>query len=375
MAYFQTLGVPKTCYEADLLKAFRAFSLRWHPQRNRAPEAIGRFAETCEAYQILIDARFKSVYERLGPEGPRFEGFTPAAPDTVFKGFWKKYGGEDIVAQYLANGGDSAEEPPDFQPTIERLEAVQKFDQLYKGDHLPSVNPWRPTPPPSAGAANGASIREQMMSQWRDRKDTGPPGSRRLTSAAGRPRDTVPSTFSETPSQGLMAGGAPEDDRIAIATNARVLIMGLKSEPIHNGKMGTVQGIAGDRYTVQPDQGLPINVRSANVMQMPKVQVVGALEEAGMRGVVVGFDADAQRYAVQVSTGAILQLKAGNVLLSPQTCVMLTGLTDAAHYNGKWGKVLDADVTAGRYLVKLDEKTQLRVKLDNARIATPPLVV
>ncbi len=49
-------------------------------------------------------------------------------------------------------------------------------------------------------------------------------------------------------------------------------------------------------------------MRSANVMQMPKVQVVGALEEAGMRGVVVGFDADAQRYAVRPAAVLTLPL-------------------------------------------------------------------
>lgn len=52
------------------------------------------------------------------------------------------------------------EEPDDFQPTIERLEALHKFKELYKGDHLPDVNPWRPAATPTAGASlSGAGIR------------------------------------------------------------------------------------------------------------------------------------------------------------------------------------------------------------------------
>eukprot|EP00667_Euglena_gracilis_P009774 EG_transcript_9937 len=369
MAYFQVLGLPKTCYEADLLKAFRAYSLRWHPQRNRAPDAIGKFAEVCEAFQILIDARFKSVYERLGPEGPRFEGFTPAAPDTVFKGFWRKYGGEDIVQQYLAKGGDSVEEPDDFQPTIERLEALHKFKELYKGDHLPDVNPWRPAATPTAGASlSGAGIREQMMAQWRQKQgpgSTGPgpgtPTGRRQVSAMGRPRD-VPDP-----------GWSPreEDPRICLAPHTRVLLVGLKSAAQHNGKTGLVEGVSGDRYTVTLDDGSSLNVRPPNVVQMPKVRLLGNVEDD--RGVVVGFDADTQRYEVQTALGTIVAAKPATLVLANHTCVMITGLSDAAQYNGKWGKVLDFDAATSRYLVKVDANTQLRVRLDNARIATPPL--
>eukprot|EP00668_Euglena_longa_P016657 GGOE01020945.1.p1 GENE.GGOE01020945.1~~GGOE01020945.1.p1 ORF type:complete len:375 (+),score=108.34 GGOE01020945.1:99-1223(+) len=373
MAYFQLLGLPKTCYESDVLKAFRAYSLRWHPQRNRALDAIGKFAEVCEAYQILIDPRFKSVYERLGAEGPRFEGFTPSAPDTVFRGFWRKYGGEEIVQQYLAQGGDSVEEPGDFLPTIEKLEAIHKFKEMYKGDVMPEINPWRPNATPTAGASlSGASIREQMMAQWRQKQGPstvgspgsagGAGGSRRQVSAMGRPRDVPDPKWSP----------AEEDSRVGISPHTRVLLVGLHNASHHNGKTGLVEGISGDRYTVTLDDGSSLNVRPPNLVQMPKVRILGNVEDD--RGVVVGFDADTQRYEVQTALGAIVSAKPANIVLCNHTCVMIMGLADAAQYNGKWGKVLDFDADTGRYLVKLDDKAQLRVRLDNARIATPPLV-
>lgn len=41
------------------------------------------------------------------------------------------------------------------------------------------------------------------------------------------------------------------------------------------------------------------------------------------------------------------------------------GLTGAAHWNDRVGKVLEFDRENGRYLVQMTEEQQLRVKLEN----------
>ena len=387
--YFTVLGLPKTCSDADILKAFRAYSLRWHPQRNRDPNAVERLAEVCEAYQVLSDVRYRSLYERNGEKGPRFEGFKPAAPDSVFQGFWGKYGGEGVVQKYLAKEGDCTAQPPDFKPTIDQLEGVHGFNKMFNGDKIPWIDPWAPPIPAEQPGLSGASIREQMMAQWKTKRDGGAPAGaapparaasgsgpssarhnaqRRMHSASSAPPFGEP----EDPPPGVdRAREEPRAD--TLAPDMQVLLFGLRSASHHNGKTGRVQGVAGERYTVLLDDGTTLNVRPANLMQMPRVTAVGAAEAPNCKGVVTNFDADTQLYEVQLVTGESASLRPGHVVLSQGACVMVVGLSGAAQYNGKWGKVLEVDWEASRYLLKLDAKTQIRVKWENARICTPAL--
>ena len=48
--------------------------------------------------------------------------------------------------------------------------------------------------------------------------------------------------------------------------------------------------------------------------------------------------------------------------------VRIEGLTGAAQYNGKWGKILEVDREACRYQLQLDAGKQLKVKWENVRV-------
>ena len=64
--YYEILGLPRTCSDDDIKKAYRRLALQYHPDRNNAPEATERFKEATEAYQILSDAEKRSLYDRYG---------------------------------------------------------------------------------------------------------------------------------------------------------------------------------------------------------------------------------------------------------------------------------------------------------------------
>ena len=70
--YYKTLGVDKSATEADIKKAFRKLAMKWHPDRNNAPEAQDKFKVINEAYMVLSDAEKRSKYDRFGFNGLDF---------------------------------------------------------------------------------------------------------------------------------------------------------------------------------------------------------------------------------------------------------------------------------------------------------------
>jgi len=62
--YYEELGVPEGANDADLKKAFRAASLKWHPDRNQGdPSAEERFKRVNEAYQVLSNPEQRARYD------------------------------------------------------------------------------------------------------------------------------------------------------------------------------------------------------------------------------------------------------------------------------------------------------------------------
>jgi DnaJ-class molecular chaperone len=60
--YYEILGVGKDASESDIKKAYRALSLKWHPDRNTSPEAQSKFQEIGEAYETLSDSGKRAEY-------------------------------------------------------------------------------------------------------------------------------------------------------------------------------------------------------------------------------------------------------------------------------------------------------------------------
>jgi molecular chaperone DnaJ len=74
--YYETLGVSKNAGKAEIKSAYRKLAKKFHPDRNKDPQAEAKFKEVQEAYDVLADDQKRSAYDRFGHAGTQgFGGF------------------------------------------------------------------------------------------------------------------------------------------------------------------------------------------------------------------------------------------------------------------------------------------------------------
>lgn len=101
--YYDVLGVSRTAEQSEIKKAYRKLALKYHPDRNPGDEdAVTRFKEASEAFEILSDAEKRARYDRFGREGVRGAGSGGGFNDVndifsafgdLFEGFGFQFGG------------------------------------------------------------------------------------------------------------------------------------------------------------------------------------------------------------------------------------------------------------------------------------------
>uniref|UniRef100_A0A182P465 J domain-containing protein n=1 Tax=Anopheles epiroticus TaxID=199890 RepID=A0A182P465_9DIPT len=67
--FYKILGVSKNASDDEIKKAYRKLALKYHPDKNKAPQAEERFKEVAEAYEVLSDKKKRDVYDQYGEEG------------------------------------------------------------------------------------------------------------------------------------------------------------------------------------------------------------------------------------------------------------------------------------------------------------------
>jgi len=109
------LGVERDADENTLKKAFRKLALEFHPDRNPEPEAIEKFREAQEAYEVLTDPEKRQIYDHLGHDGltGRFSmSGGGRSMDDVFAGF-------SSIFEDFFGGGESAQRGRDLRYRME----------------------------------------------------------------------------------------------------------------------------------------------------------------------------------------------------------------------------------------------------------------
>ncbi|MGL5041640.1 MAG: molecular chaperone DnaJ [Culicoidibacterales bacterium] len=64
--YYDVLGITKSSTKEEVKKAFKKQAKKYHPDINKAPEAVEKYKELQEAYGILSDDTKKAQYDQYG---------------------------------------------------------------------------------------------------------------------------------------------------------------------------------------------------------------------------------------------------------------------------------------------------------------------
>jgi molecular chaperone DnaJ len=92
--YYEVLGVEKAAEKEDIKKAYRKLAMQYHPDRNRDnPEAMEKFKEATEAYEVLSNDEKRSTYDRFGHDGLAASGGAGNFDPRNFSGFEDIFGG------------------------------------------------------------------------------------------------------------------------------------------------------------------------------------------------------------------------------------------------------------------------------------------
>jgi molecular chaperone DnaJ len=94
--YYEVLGVAKESPCADIRKAYKKLALKFHPDRNKEPDAEGQFKEVTEAYSVLSDDSKRARYDQFGHAG--LEG-SAAVDGDIFSHF------QDLFADFFGGFG------------------------------------------------------------------------------------------------------------------------------------------------------------------------------------------------------------------------------------------------------------------------------
>jgi curved DNA-binding protein CbpA len=91
--HYKVLEVARDASAEDLQHAYRALALRYHPDRNAAPEASARMAAINEAWETLGDPRRRRQYDALLAKPPLHPEFTAsillAAREVILRSGWR----------------------------------------------------------------------------------------------------------------------------------------------------------------------------------------------------------------------------------------------------------------------------------------------
>ncbi len=110
--FYEILGINKSASPEEIKSAYRKMALKYHPDRNKEPDAEEKFKEINEAYEVLSNSQKKTAYDQYGhaafdPANGGFGGHTYTNQQGPFTYSWSSTGGQNPFGADFDFGGFS----------------------------------------------------------------------------------------------------------------------------------------------------------------------------------------------------------------------------------------------------------------------------
>lgn len=105
VCYYEVLQVERTASKAEVDRAYRKLAIKFHPDSNRDDEdAVEKFKEATEAYEVLSDAEKRERYDRHGHAGvDGVHQFNDV--EDIFEAFGDLFGGGSMFGDLFGGRG------------------------------------------------------------------------------------------------------------------------------------------------------------------------------------------------------------------------------------------------------------------------------
>ena len=135
--YYDVLGVSKDSSKDAVKKAYRKLAMKYHPDRNKEPDAEDKFKGISEAYGVLSDDEKRQKYDRFGHAGidssyTQEDIFRNINFDDIFGGGGGGFG-NSIFEMFFGGGARSARRAGPRRGSDLRTDIEITLEAAYKG--------------------------------------------------------------------------------------------------------------------------------------------------------------------------------------------------------------------------------------------------
>lgn len=116
--YYEVLGVSKDSSEREIASAYRKLAVKYHPDSNQGDdEAIAKFKEAAEAYEVLSDSDKRARYDQYGHAGLGGQAGGFGNAEDIFEAFGDMFGG-GIFGDIFGRGQRRARKGADLKAEV-----------------------------------------------------------------------------------------------------------------------------------------------------------------------------------------------------------------------------------------------------------------